>query len=314
MTARLRERAVVFGPGGNLKGIFTYPPSQRDSHPRLAFVILNSGVIHRVGSNRISVRLARAVAELGIPVLRFDQSGLGDSEPRSDTDDLEESVERDIDEAMEYLAVKMKIDRFVFAGLCSGAARSLQTAWRDPRVVGMFLMDPPIYGTPRSLASHYVRRAMSLRSWWNAISGRNHYGEAMLKSLSTRKKKASRWPDRLPDWPSRRIMGEALETLTDRGTKLSLIYTGAFETYNYTDQLKDAFPEACASENLCWSFMPDASHTFSREENRKALLSSVKTWLNETGLAPRIPSLPGRRENPDHSEHSDDPGVRIPTE
>ena len=105
MTPRVRERAVVFGRERNLTGILTSPSSEKGAPSGTAFVILNSGVIHRIGSNRVSVRMARAVADLGIPVFRFDQSGLGDSEARGDVDDLEESVERDIDEAMEHIAL-----------------------------------------------------------------------------------------------------------------------------------------------------------------------------------------------------------------
>jgi len=214
---------------------------------------------------------------------------LGDSEPRSDTDDLEESVERDIDEAMEYLAKKLKTDRFVFAGLCSGAYRSLQTAWRDPRVVGTLLMDPPTYGTLKSVVTHYLGRATSTRSWRNALFGRNRYVEGILKRLRTRKRKRSRWPDRLSPWPSRKEMKAALRGLTDRGTDLFFIYTGSFEKYNYPDQLRDAFPEECARESLHWSFMPDADHAFSREDSRRALLTAVLKWLHDSGLAPQDP-------------------------
>ena len=292
MTARVRERAVVFGGERNLTGVLTSPSSENGAPSGTAFVILNSGVIHRVGSNRISVRIARAVADLGIPVFRFDLSGLGDSEARSDVDDLEESVERDIDEVMEHLAKEMKLERFVFAGLCSGASQSLQTAWRDPRVVGTFLLDPPGYRTPRSVVTYYGRKALQPGSWWNALSGRNHYWKLILNRLRSRKKNGSghptgsTWPDRLPYRPSKKQMRTALRALTGRGTRLFFLYTGAFEVYNYPDQLRDAFPEECASEKLCWSFIPDASHTFSREEERQALLLTLSTWLRDSGLAP----------------------------
>ena len=80
-------------------------------------------------------------------------------------------------------------------------------------------------------------------------------------------------------------MKTALRALTDRGTRLLFLYTGAFEVYIYPDQLRDAFPQECASENLCWSFMPEANHTFSREEHRQALLLTISNWLLGSGLA-----------------------------
>jgi pimeloyl-ACP methyl ester carboxylesterase len=282
---------VVFGREGKLAGIVTLPSSQNGASSSTAFVILNSGVIHRVGANRLSVRMARAMADLGLTVLRFDQSGLGDSEARTDVDDLEESVERDIDEAMEHLANEMKIDRFVFAGLCTGANQSLQTAWRDPRVVGAVLLDPPGYRTPRSVATYYARQALKPGSWWNVLSGRNHYWRLILNRLRSRRKNESSQPvesgrpDRLPSRPSREEMRSALGTLTERGTRLLFLYTGSFEVYLYPDQLRDAFPEACASEALCWCFMPETNHTFSREEHRRVLLRTLTTWLKDSGLA-----------------------------
>jgi pimeloyl-ACP methyl ester carboxylesterase len=282
---------VVFGHERKLTGIVTAPSSQANAPSSTAFVILNSGVIHRVGSNRISVRMARAVSELGLTVFRFDLSGLGDSEARSDVDDLQESVERDIDEAMEFLAKEGKVERFVFAGLCSGASQSLQTAWRDPRVVGAVLLDPPGYRTPRSVVTYYARKALQPGSWWNALSGRNHYWKLILHRFRSGRKNGfsqpmeSGRPNRLPSRPSRRDMKSALRALTERGTKLLFLYTGAFEVYTYPDQLRDAFPEECASENLSWSFMPEAGHTFGQEEHRQALLLTLRTWLLDSGLA-----------------------------
>ena len=42
-------------------------------------VIFNAGAVHRVGPNRMTVTLARRLAAMGLPSLRFDLEGLGDS-------------------------------------------------------------------------------------------------------------------------------------------------------------------------------------------------------------------------------------------
>ncbi len=291
MSSRIRERAVVFGREGNLPGILTSPPPGLGQSDGRAFLILNSGVVHRVGPSRLSVRLARAVAKLGLPVLRFDQSGIGDSRTRSDTEDLAEAAERDIDDAMDYLTTKVKADQFVFAGLCSGAMQSLQTAWRDPRVVGALLMDPPAYGTPKSILARYLRRITSARSWMNALSGRNRYSAAILQRYQFLRQKSAQptgagWPDRLPYWPPKGEMKVALEAIAERGTKLYIAYTGSVDTYNYPDQLRDNFPKACATGNLTWSFMPEANHTFCREESRQALVEEALMWLHDSRLDP----------------------------
>src|SRR5208337_1020254 len=66
-----------------LVGIVTQPVDY-EPEDRPVFVILNTGIIHRVGHHRMYVSLARALARLGYQVLRFDLSGIGDSESRED--------------------------------------------------------------------------------------------------------------------------------------------------------------------------------------------------------------------------------------
>ena len=289
MSTAFRERAVVFGRESNLAGIVTYPSAAASPASGPAFVILNSGIIHRVGTCRLSVRLARMVAALGIPVLRFDQSGVGDSKSRTDAEDLELAVERDIDDAMSYVTSKLKIDRFVFGGLCSGAAHSLQTAWRDSRVVGTLLLDPPVYATPRAFFNHYSKRLTNAQSWKNALLGKNRYGANILQRTQLLEKDdegSSGWPERLPYWPVKRKMKTALEALTQRNVKILIVYTGSDETYNYVDQLRDAFPEECATGNISWSYIPESDHIFSREDCRLKVLDLASSWFEKAGFLP----------------------------
>lgn len=290
MTTSFRERAVVFGREDNLAGVVTYPSTSSSAEDGPGFVILNSGIIHRVGTCRLSVRMARMVAGLGIPVLRFDQSGVGDSKSRTGAETLEEAAERDIDDAMSYVATKLKINRFVFGGLCSGAAHSLQTAWRDPRVVGTLLLDPPAYGTRRSIFNHYSKRLTNIQSWKNALLGRNRYSANILQRTQLLKKgddESSSWPDRLPYWPEKKKMKIALKALTQRDVKIFIVYTGSEETYNYPDQLRDTFPEECATGNISWSYLPESDHIFTREECRQEVLGLASTWFSESGFVPK---------------------------
>ena len=122
-----------------IMGILTTSTLNTDNADQPAVVILNAGVIHRVGPNRLWVRLAREFAALGLTTLRFDLSGIGDSEPQRDSISLAESTMRDIDTAMDYLNKSQGIDRFIFVGLCSGACDAFFAACRDPRISGATL-------------------------------------------------------------------------------------------------------------------------------------------------------------------------------
>jgi alpha/beta superfamily hydrolase len=79
----MNEEAVHFGSLGSLIGIVT-SAARRNNEDKPGVVLLNPGIVHRVGPGRIYVKIARALAEQGFTVLRFDFSGIGDSSVRLD--------------------------------------------------------------------------------------------------------------------------------------------------------------------------------------------------------------------------------------
>src|ERR1700754_2059370 len=79
MTDGIHDQVVMIGARNSMVGLVTQPVDYEPSD-RPVFVILNSGIIHRVGHHRMYVSLARMLARAGYQVLRFDLSGIGDSE------------------------------------------------------------------------------------------------------------------------------------------------------------------------------------------------------------------------------------------
>jgi exosortase A-associated hydrolase 1 len=97
----------------------------------------------RAGRHRLFVLLARAWAEAGIPVMRFDFRGTGDSEGEIAT--LEETAD-DIRSAVDaFLSHVPGLQQIVLWGLCGGAADSALYAPNDPRVTGIVLANPWLY-------------------------------------------------------------------------------------------------------------------------------------------------------------------------
>ena len=122
MSATTRERIVRFGPDQSLMGILTTPREARADAPHIVFV--NAGIVHRVGPNRLYVDMARALAALGFPVLRFDLSGLGDSRMVPTAASLAESaaVVRYARRGSDFLSIERAPGSrvFIVSGLCSG--------------------------------------------------------------------------------------------------------------------------------------------------------------------------------------------------
>ena len=94
------EEIVRFGPDEGLIGILN---TARDGAlDGAAVLLLNAGVIHRSGPARLNQKIACGLATFGIPSLRFDFSGIGDSTLRCDTS-LRQRFVSDTQGAMDYL-------------------------------------------------------------------------------------------------------------------------------------------------------------------------------------------------------------------
>ena len=141
-TGRIGEEVVLFGSASTLVGIVTAPPIDATDAARPGVILLNAGLLHRIGPNRLHVELARRLAAMGLVVLRFDFSGVGDSDVRGDDLPFWETTIQETREAMTFLGKSRGPQRFVLMGLCSGAVGSFRTARVDSRVAGAVLLDP----------------------------------------------------------------------------------------------------------------------------------------------------------------------------
>jgi hypothetical protein len=146
----IRDEALRLGPEGQLVSILSRPPAAIANSdvglpltPGFALVILNAGVLHRVGPHRLHVTLGRHIAATGVASLRLDLGGIGDSITTSDAASFRDSAVADTREAMTGLTAAVGADRFVLFGVCAGADNSIATALVDDRVAGIVLVDPP---------------------------------------------------------------------------------------------------------------------------------------------------------------------------
>lgn len=287
MTDDYREKVAIFGEERGLVGILTLPLGE--GAPRAPHVVLiNSGIIHRVGTNRLHVTLARRLAAVGITTLRFDLSGIGDSERHREVQSLRESVKRDIGDAIQYVCALQRGERVVLMGLCSGAYDAMQAALDEPRVVGAVLVDiPGPFQTWRHIAHHLGARIFRLASWRRPLEKAAHYTRVLVSSGA-----GSSSPGRAVsgdvylvgarNTPARPLMAEQLAILLGRGVRLLVIFTAGVETnYNHRSQFRTTFPKAAAHPLLSFDYFGEANHAFSRREDRERLMETVLSWLRQ---------------------------------
>lgn len=298
----MNESVLNFGPSSALVGIVTRPPgpAQADAAvasitrpPELAptdagvaIVILNAGVIHRVGPGRLHVRLARTLAARGFPCLRFDLPGIGDSRSLGTGSMLLQDNLVAISAAFDTLERKNVARRFVVFGLCSGADHAFLSACNDPRVVGVVMVDPTrIFTTWRSQALRAGRWLIRPSAWLRLLLG--HY--TVLKRVHQRLRPAPADPGRpgvkkLPPPASpkeeKRAVKQALKVLVARRVQICYLITGSLRhRYNYRRQLLDAFSGIGLEEFTQLAIFPDAIHTLPSEEDRARLEQTLIPWL-----------------------------------
>ncbi|MEO6863931.1 MAG: alpha/beta fold hydrolase [Gemmatimonadaceae bacterium] len=180
LTHGIRESAVSFADG-RLSGILV-EPATASGNP--AVVLLNTGADHHVGPHRMYVPLARRWAELGFPVLRFDLTGIGDSESNDalmTNESYPTTALRDIHDAIAFMSEERRHGRVILAGMCSGAYHA--THAQDSAVTGVIAVNPPLYyrvGDPieedpyhNEVETRRVTRALrNPAKWRRLLSGR----------------------------------------------------------------------------------------------------------------------------------------------
>jgi alpha-beta hydrolase superfamily lysophospholipase len=162
----LRERPVFLdGPHGQrLFAVLTEPLGARRE---LSALLVNAGPQRRTGPNRMWVEIARRWAAQGVPTLRLDAAGIGDSD--GDATVLARNAEfykpeyvEQARAALEMMAARGLPPRFVTLGLCGGAYWSAHAALADERVAAVVMLNP------RTLVfdewRHTIRRTRLLRA------------------------------------------------------------------------------------------------------------------------------------------------------
>jgi pimeloyl-ACP methyl ester carboxylesterase len=281
----MTEQAVLFGATGSLVGIVT-EPSGAERRPDLpAFVFLNAGVTHRVGPNRLSVRLARELAADGFTSLRFDYSGLGDSAARTDNLTADKSVVLETREAMDHLQQAHGIDRFILLGICSGAANSYVTAQADPRVVGAVLINGQahLHGPDLALTDHLRARTLSHHGWrialrssyrsknWRKVLAGQLNPLRILRMLFSGARTQQELA--LPD-----VLSE-LRVLTGRGVRVFHLYCEGDEGLDYFHVvLGDAVREVATDDNSRFEIVAGSNHMFTLQWSQDRLAELVRAW------------------------------------
>ncbi|MGH7468363.1 MAG: hypothetical protein ACRENP_10295 [Longimicrobiales bacterium] len=274
----VRERAIRFGKSTSLIGVLSEPPAGTERQP-VGVVFLNSGILHHVGACRIHVRLARKLAAAGFCSIRFDLSGIGDSEARKDSLSFEQSAQLEVQEALDHLAASKKLQHFLLVGLCSGADMAFLVSQNDARVVGLCQLDGYAYRTPGYFLRYYAPKVFRLKPWLNLI--RRKLGQASSTANGKGPEPGADYvrPEYRRRFPPKETVEAGLRTLTARGVDLLYLFSaGQGDHYNHRRQYERSFRNVDFGGRIQVEYYGDADHLFSALRHQEQVDQVIPQW------------------------------------
>jgi exosortase A-associated hydrolase 1 len=259
---------------------------------KVGVLIVVGGPQFRAGSHRQFVLLARHLADNGVPVMRFDVRGMGDSSgaPRQ-FHQLNDDIKAAIDN---FLKECPHLHQVVIWGLCDAASAALFYAYQDARVAGLVLLNPWIFtkqGAAKTYLKYYYWQRLTSQSFWRKLfafkfdymesikSLRSFIKQAKNSASNESSEKASDIIDMELPLPIR--MRESLRQFTK---PVLFILSGqdltAKEFIDVTNNDAE-WQLLINSPRVNKYYFPEADHTFSTAVWRNQVADWTLNWIND---------------------------------
>jgi exosortase A-associated hydrolase 1 len=270
------ERVLTFACAGErLYGILSLPTQAAER----GVLIVVGGPQYRAGSHRQFTLLARSLADSGIPAMRFDYRGMGDSEGGM-RDFL--GVEADLKAAVdEFFARVPALREVVLLGLCDGASAAALYACADPRVRGLALLNPWVHteaGAAKATLKHYYAGRVASPGLWKKIAqGRFDYAAAAGSALRLLRAACASRPAGAGSLPA-----HLYAQLRRFDGKVLVVLSGADLTAQEFADLGGAsvqWRQLLASPHVTRHELAGADHTFSRRAWHDTVAAWTRDWI-----------------------------------
>jgi alpha-beta hydrolase superfamily lysophospholipase len=261
-------------------------------------VVLNSGTINHIGPSRLYVTIARACAMRGIPAIRLDLSGVGDSGLRAgekENSPYADSARLDVRQAVEFAAKRYPGARLHLIGLCSGAYHGFKAAAAGLPLSSIVVVNPlTFFWKPgmsleyadfqvTSETSRYARSSRSLSSWLKLLRGRVNLRVAFnvfWKRIQVRARNSLRDLARLAGFRLQNDLASELLGIARQRTEIYFIFSASDPGHSMLlEQGGRIVAKLARSEKLRISIVQGADHTFTSHWNRDQLIALLAAHL-----------------------------------
>lgn len=294
----MKERILRFGLDSSCIAVMTQCPSRQQSG--LTVILLNAGLIHRIGPSRVYVSIARALALNGHIVYRVDLDGIGDSLHTdtlgTTTDGAETRAEKDLSDLLDRLSSERKQVRACLVGICFGADVAFAMAQHDQRIVSTVLVNGCLLPSETvAAAEHLVSRRTKLRQY-----GRKLLRPEAWRRLLSRQVAFFRHSPPLPRRPPppaplgargskqtlahSTIVEDAWRRIVARGCRCLVIYSQLSSNLDLFDHLvRRHLPK---TRLIKIEVLKEADHALVLWEAHQAFARIASAWINNGGLHP----------------------------
>jgi exosortase A-associated hydrolase 1 len=260
-------------------------------------VIVVGGPQYRAGSHRQFVLLARHLALAGVPVLRFDYRGMGDSEGEARNF---ENIDADIRAAIDaFLREVAGLREVVLWGLCDAASAALFYAPRDRRVRGLALLNPWVRTEAGAagayLKRYYLARILDRGFWRKLIRGEFDVGASLRSLRELLRARFGRGAQRVDGQsedtraPQSRgascalpLPDRMLAALRQYNGRVLVILSGndlTAEEFRSVVSASRDWRRRLRNRNVTQRHLREADHTFSRDEWRRQVAVWTAGWV-----------------------------------
>jgi exosortase A-associated hydrolase 1 len=249
-------------------------------------VVVVGGPQYRVGSHRQFLLLARSLSAAGIPVLRFDCRGMGDS---SGSFPGFEYLETDIRAAVDCLTTHApQVRQVILGGICDAASAILMYAHTDERIAGVTILNPWIRsetGLARTQVRHYyLRRFFQGQFWQRLLTGKVPIGDALGGFLNKLRQGSRRATTDGPADPSDFIQRMQAGLQRFQGSVLCILSGQDITAAEFSDLIKaKEWRDLMARPGIRIERLAQANHTFATAGDRARVEALTLQWLNSLG-------------------------------